>query len=311
MSKAANKAKTQPVKAVEKVVVTEEKAPVKKSMGEKVGLVLNPNFVKRSIKEYYAKRDIDYSKVSKGQFAIAAMLERLLKFLMDESKKTVGVNVSGLRELTREGLNNAIFRNKCNKGYFAVKADDYDEKFLFSKEVPMTPKEMDKILNTYPEISLTAEVKNYMYYLLYTCYTNVLITSAKLLDYSKKITIDSKCIVTAVAIEFPKQISMLLIESINATIELLGKDGDEDDDGEDDAVEEAPAEEPVVVTPKKNTNAKATTEKKTETKATTTKPKPNVAVIDENENNDDVEGMEEAPKVEAPKANRGRKPAAK
>ena len=254
------------------------KQQTKTKATEKANLVSNVNNVRKSMKEYYASRDIKYSKISKGHIAVASMQETFVKFFIEESTKTVGVGKAGMRSITREGINAALVKNKSHKAYFVTKADEYDEKFLFAKEVPMTPKEMDEILSGYPQISLTTEARHYMYYLLYTVYTNVLITCAKIMDYAKKTSIDWKCIVAAIDIELPKSISVMVIENINVAIDLSDKDDDEEGGEEeaagDEQAEEQAAEEPVTQTKqKKNVEVVETKTKETKTKETKTKTK--------------------------------------
>jgi len=214
---------------------TKQTVPIQKTKAaEKANLIVNPNSVKKAIKEYYKNKDIEYSKISGGHIAFASLLESMTKFLIEQAIKTVGINKSGLRELTREGLNASIIKNKEYASYFMVKANDYDEKFVYHKEVPIMPKEMDEILKSYPAVTFTNEVKNYIYFLLYTMFTNIAVTCTVLLDYAKKVSLDGNCVMKAVTIEFPKSIALSLVRNIDVAIKSSGNTEDEDEDEGDD-----------------------------------------------------------------------------
>jgi hypothetical protein len=202
---------------------------------EKAGLTMNVNAIKKAIKAYYKSQSIEFSKVSGGNIAMASMLESMARIIIEKCEKEVAFNKSGLREVTREGMNSALLRNSNEYGYFIIKANDFVEKFDYSKFLPID-KEMEKIYSEHKNVSFSLEAKNYMYYLLYTVFTNIALTCAKLLTFSGIKSVNGKCIVCAVEIEFPKSISTPLMKNINEALRLNGEtlEGKGDDDSGDD-----------------------------------------------------------------------------
>lgn len=258
---------------------------------EKAGLTLNVTAIKKSIKNYYRSQSIDYSKVSGGNIAMASMLESMVKLIICKCEKEVALSKSGLKEVTREGMNSALLRNSGEYGYFIVKANDFNDKFDYSKFLPID-KELEKIYLEHQVVSFSIEAKNYMCYLLYTMFTNIAVTCAKLLSFAKNKTVNGNCVVHAVEIEFPKSIAIVLTKNINEALRLHGqnlegKGDDESDSGEEqtetgDAVETEVSEEPdnkkkTQTKPKTETKVVEKTEAKTETK---TKPKTETKVVE-------------------------------
>ena len=249
-----------------------QKAPQKvNKASEKAGLTLNVVSIKKYIKQYYVQQGIEYSKVSGGNIAMASMLETMVKIIIDKCEKEVAFNKSGLREITREGMNSALLRNSGEYGYFIMKANDFNDKFDYSKFLPIE-KEMEKIYAEGKNSSFSIEAKNYMYYLLYTMFTNIAVTCSKLLSFSKNKTVNGNCVVHAADIEFPKSISVILLKNINESLKLHGQnlDGKEDDEEDETEVEDETEEQTEEKTTKAGTKQKTQTKsQKKETKSTT------------------------------------------
>lgn len=229
MSKAQKQTQTQTQTQAPKQPQKQNKA------SEKAGLTMNVNAIKKAIKAYYKSQSIEFSKVSGGNIAMASMLESMARIIIEKCEKEVAFNKSGLREVTREGMNSALLRNSNEYGYFIIKANDFVDKFDYSKFLPID-KEMEKIYSEHKNVSFSLEAKNYMYYLLYTVFTNIALTCAKLLTFSGIKSVNGKCIVCAVEIEFPKSISTPLMKNINEALRLNGEtlEGKADDDSGDD-----------------------------------------------------------------------------
>lgn len=282
----------------------EPKQQTKTKAAEKAGLTFNPDAIKKKMKEYYASQEIPYSKVSGGHIAMAALLESAQNMISSKAKKEVALNKSGLREITREGMNSALLRDKKEMGYFIVKAEEFNDKFDYSKQLPIF-KEMETIYSDQKDTSFSRDAKNYMYFLLYTLFTNILITSSVLLEFGKSKSTNGQCIISASKIEFPKSMSVMFEVDIKRALKSYGEsvegkndddvDGDEGegDEGEGEGEEEEEKEEekptPVKAGPKANTTGtkpnaigtkpntttqKAGTSKKTEEVKEVEKPKP-------------------------------------
>jgi hypothetical protein len=278
----------------------EPKQQTKTKAAEKAGLIFNPDAIKKKIKEYYASQEIPYSKVSGGHIAMAALLESAQNMISCKAKKEVALNKSGLREITREAMNSSLLRDKKEMGYFIVKAEEFNDKFDYSKQLPIF-KEMETIYSEQKDTSFSRDAKNYMYFLLYTLFTNILITSSVLLEFSKSKSTNGLCIIFASKIEFPKSMSVVFEADIKRALKSYGEsvEGKNDDDegaeegegveegeGEGEAEEEPEPEEekpkPVKAGPKANTTGakptvagqKAGPNKKPEEVKETEKPKP-------------------------------------
>jgi hypothetical protein len=238
------------------------KQPKTNKVSEKAGLTFNVNAIKRAIKMYYKSQNVDFSKISGGSIAMTSMLESMARLIIEKTEKEVAFNKSGLREVTREGMNSALLRNSNEYGYFVIKASDFNDKFDYSKFLPIE-KEMDKIYTEYKNVSYSLEAKNYMYYLLYTMFTNISLTCAKLLSFAKNKMVNGNCVVHAVDIEFPKSISVVLMKNIHEALKLHGQtlEGKPEDDSTEDKTETGDTEtttEVVAEEPKqKNTKPKA------------------------------------------------------
>lgn len=297
----------------------DQKQQTKTKAAEKAGLIFNPDAIKKKIKEYYASQEIPYSKVSGGHLAMAALLESAQNMISNKAKKEVALNKSGLREITREGMNSALLRDKKEMGYFIVKAEEFNDKFDYSKQLPIF-KEMETIYSEQKDTSFSKDAKNYMYFLLYTLFTNILITSSVLLEFSKSRSTNGLCIISASKIEFPKSMSVVFEADIKRALKSYGEsvEGKNDDDEEKEEGEEGEGEEekkeekpkPDKAGPKANTTGqkpnttdkKAIANKKTEEvkEAEKPKPKPNTNVKKtleiEEDDDEDVEEEEVKPK---------------
>lgn len=304
----------------------DQKQQTKTKAAEKAGLIFNPDAIKKKIKEYYASQEIPYSKVSGGHLAMAALLESAQNMISNKAKKEVALNKSGLREITREGMNSALLRDKKEMGYFIVKAEEFNDKFDYSKQLPIF-KEMETIYSEQKDTSFSKDAKNYMYFLLYTLFTNILITSSVLLEFSKSKSTNGLCIISASKIEFPKSMSVVFEADIKRALKSYGEsvegkndddeekeEGEEGEEGEEEEKEEEKPK-PVKAGPKANTTGqkpnttdkKAVVNKKTEEvkEVEKPKPKPNTNVkktleIEEDED-EDVEEEEVKPKETAKK----------
>ncbi len=305
---------------------------------EKANLTVNLNNVSKSLKAYYASKDIDITKLKGGQIAFAALIEAFTRLIVNQCMKTVGKSKSNLLELKRENMNCSLLLNSDFKTYFVGSLEEYKENGVYSNVIPMTPKEMDEILGEFKNVSLSPDAKNYMHFLLSKVYVDVASACAILCTYAKKKSLDGLCVLSALKLLFQKQLFEPLSASVNLAMKLSGRDleaKEGDDDGEDetheggdfedgneenadeteDKTEEKkkttgkaaqPAKGPTkgnTVTPPKNTKGKPATETKVvaDTKSTpkNTKGKQQIHV---SEDEDDQAGEDEpeAPEVTKP-----------
>jgi hypothetical protein len=277
----------------------QKQQPKQTKVASNDGLSLNKNAMKRYIKQYYKDQGIDYSKVSGGHVAMAAMLESMTRLIIEKCEKEVAFNKSGLREITREGMNSALLRNTNEYGYFIVKANDFNEKFEYAKMLPIE-KEMEQIYAEQKSSSFSPQAKNYMYYLLYSMFTNIAITCSIMMDYAGSKMLTGNCIINAVKIEFPKTISVVLAKNIESVLKLQKENPEEESETEQADAIEGEEEEEVAEEPKKETKkgpVKNETKQTTPKAATTTTAKKNTQTKKPLEVTEDEE-PEDEPEVE-------------
>ncbi len=249
---------------------------------EKANLTVNLNNVSKSLKAYYASKDIDITKLKGGHIAFAALLESFTRLIVNQCMKTVGKSKSNLLELRRENMNCSLLLNKDFKSYYVASLEDYKENGVYSNVIPMTQKEMDEILGEFKDVSLSPDAKNYMHFLLSKVYVDVASTCASLCTYAKKKSLDGLCVVSALRILFEKQLYEPLTASVNLAMKLSGRDleakeGDEDEaeetheggEFEDDNADGGAEEEAAESTDKKKPLSKAAQTAKGPTKSTT------------------------------------------
>jgi hypothetical protein len=301
--------------------------PVKPQLkaSEKANLTTNINNVSKALKNYYATKNYDITKLKGGQIAFAAMLETMVRLIITQCTKTVGKSKSNLLEIKRESMNNSLLLNQSFKTFYVASMELYKENDVHSNVVPMTPKELNEILSGFPNVSLTEDAKNYMHFLLKKLYIDVASTCAVMCTYAKKKSLDGLCVISALNILLDKQLAEPLVAAVHTAMRLSGRDleakeGDDDEeethegadfeDGEEGTEEpEVPEKKAVKPTQKagptkgttvpvtKPVKPKATTETKTTTKNSKTKP----IHLSEEEEEPEAEAEEEEEEEEPPK----------
>jgi len=308
--------------------------PVKPQLkaSEKANLTTNVNYVSKALKNYFTTKGFEVTKLKGGQFAVASVLETMVRLIVTQCTKTVGKSKSNLLEIKRESMNNSLLLNKAFKTFYLASMEYYDENDVHSNVVPMSPKELNEILATFPNVSLTEDAKNYMHFLLKKLYIDVASTCAVICTYAKKKSLDGLCVISALNVLLEKSLSEPLIANVHTTMKLLGRDleakeGDEDDDeheaGEfedgDDGKEEAKPETKAAKTAPKTGPTKGTTvvptkgakgkpvvdatpaEKPAKPTPKNTKPAKAIHVSDEEEPEAEAEEGEEFEDPEPPK----------
>lgn len=296
------------------------------------GLICNVNTVKNKLKEFYESQGIVTPMFSGGHTAMTATLQKILKLILKECANRVGKDKSGVKSVNRESVQYSVLLHPGFNRYFLVELNRFEQTQLYKDQVPISHTEMDAVIASVdPDLSLTPKARNMVCYLLLRVFSDIAYTCSLMLEFSKKKSLDARCVMFAIASKFPDTISQELKSEVARVAKLFG-DELEDNSGMDTAeegtkqpaadlqvavVEEADGGEEVDTTKKKdNKSAQAKTkENKPQTadakvkNAAGTKTK-NTQLIDEDANEPDEEPAEDEPVVEVAAPEVKAKPAA-
>lgn len=247
------------------------------------GLTFNVNTVKNKLKESYESQGVTTPMFSGGHTSMAATLQKTCELILRECVKRVGKDKSGVRQVNRESLQYAVLLHSGFKQYFLVQLDHFDPTQMYKDQVPVAQAEMDQVLEGVDkDLSLTPRARNLLCFLLLKVFTDVAHTCSQMLEFSKKKSLDARCVMYGVSNRFPDSVASELRSEIVRVAKAFG-DELEDNSGSPDSNEETakPAEAPVaaaepadegdeVTAPakgaKKGTKPAEKTETKTETK---------------------------------------------
>jgi len=275
------------------------------------GLICNVNTVKAKLKDFYEMQGIAIPMFSGGQASMTATLQKTLTMILKECSNTTGKDKSGVKLVNRESVKYAVLLHQGFNQYFLAKFNQFDPTQLYKDQVPISTSEMDEVIKSVDsDLSLTPKARNMVCYLLLKVFNDISYTCSQLLEFSKKKSLDARCVMSSIGIKFTDSVSQELKTEVVRVAKALGddlEDTQETDKAEEPsnntqtaAVDEADGgEEP---DPKKTAKKDV---KKTE-EAKDTKPKDNkpktgnkaaakAPTIDEEEHDGEEDQGEEAP----------------
>lgn len=295
---------------------TETKKPNK--LTEKAGLTFNVNTMKHKLKDYYEGQSLTTPMFSGGHTAMTATLEKIWELLLQECLKKTGKDKSGVRQVNREQLQFSVLLHAGFRKYFVSHLENFDCSIQYKEQVPVIPAEMDKVMERVDkDMSLTPKARNLACFMLLKIFSQLASTCNAFLTFSKKKSLDGRCVLFAVSTLFHESISSELHTEIRRVMKEFDEEIEDQHTGDDEVPstdttqvvaeadagddEDAAPAETAKTTKKKGTKEVATKEtakkettkdaKKGSTKAT----KKAVATIDE-----EPEEPEEAADAEEP-----------
>jgi hypothetical protein len=281
---------------------------------QSAGLICNVNTVKAKLKEFYDAQGIAKPMFSGGHSAITAVLQKTFELILTECCKHVKKDKSGMRTVNREFVQTALLMHPGFNQYYVSKLSQFDPEQLYKDQVPISSTEMDSVITGIDsQLQLTPKARNMICYLLMKVFLDLAFTCSKMLEFAKKKSLDTGCVIHATAIKFSDDIAKELETEVTRVAKLLGEEVDaavaENEDGSS-KVDTIVADEPddgSELKPKKTAEPKAQKEKaqkeKPVAKASDTKKKPQKIDQEDADPAEDgepepVETKEAEPKVE-------------
>jgi len=134
--------------------------------------------------------------------------------------------------------------------YYLMEMSKYNENIMYSKNLPVLEKDIRRVIETVgSDLDFSSKSINLLFFLLTTCYFDLLSVSNEFLRYGKKKSFEYRVIIYAVKNRFSDSIASELcneIKRVNAAMEDevdVDGDADADADGEDVPAEEEQAEQ--------------------------------------------------------------------
>ena len=304
---------------------------------QRAGLEFNVNAVKSNMVKLFENRgfrrpekdeELDDSKrmpmFSGSQVAVAAMLQRLCTYIVENVNNMITEDKSKLRTVHRSTLKYSIGLDKLLEVYYETKLSNYDQDDMYAEKIPISKKEMETVISQVSDkIKFTPQAYSMLCFLLYKAYTDITTTAHQFIRYAKRKTLDARSVMFSVETKFTNNLAYELRTEIERAVKALGVDiegnGEElaNDEEADAAVEDVV--EPVSTTTKgkkQATKAESKVESKVDTKkvsASTGKKSSGNGkkVIEESSHDDDDDDIPDEPTPAPKKVVNKKQPVAK
>jgi|688.fasta_scaffold300159_1 hypothetical protein len=235
---------------------------------QKAGLTFNVNTVKNKLREFYESQDISIPMFSGGQTSITAVLQKILEMILKECVKHVGKDKSGVRQVNRDFIVHSLLLHPGFKQYFSSYLDRFDAEQMYKDQIPISQTEMDKVLESVDSnLSLSQKGRNMACYLILKVFLDLAHTCTQLLEFAKKKSCDARCVMFAVSVKFPENLS---VELRNEIVQVAKAFGDDLESNSSNA-EEVPKQEQADATENENEDESKTKSKKAPPKGETKK----------------------------------------
>ena len=190
--------------------------------------------IKSNIKKNY---NIDIM-CSGGQIALTACIEELLYKIIEVCSNFGTKDKSGLIHITRDRLLLFLNASTIFKDMIIAKDKSFDKKMQYGEFLPVNNNSLKKMIdNVEKDITLSEKAKNFIYYIVVSCYNDITHVCGLLLEFSNKKSLSAKYVIYAVKIVFDDNLANMLNKKISKTMELVGKTLVEKDSGEVDEPE--------------------------------------------------------------------------
>jgi hypothetical protein len=215
--------KTDP-ESVKKREEDKKKKEIFKKAIEDAGLNFKPSPFKKWIKEQLSlykdnNKHTDF-RVTYGHIAMSAVNEILCKFIFDQVIKYLvkSNDGDGLYNLKAEHIKDAIFRENNLKDFFANQLIRYNPKINNNTDFCIKKNDLDHYIEKYynKQISLKEDGYSLLIFLLKNFSSDMIFVAKELLLFSKKSSIDHKCIISTINILCPDVLINLLHQKINS-----------------------------------------------------------------------------------------------
>lgn len=244
---------------------------IEESKSKKIGLTkcsisANLNFNVNSAKKWvlsYIKNNMGISdgiKIHNAHIAITAFGEELLRFLVYSVIEEIKKNKVKLYEIEMKNLENIVkVNNELYEFYGGRKK--YDDSVHYIDQYFMEQKLFDQYMENEfgSNINIVGVNLNYLFYLLTTATSAVLMTGEIIREYSKKTTLSNDMITCAVKIHMKGNILKRLLVRIEAACDSVVETRKKDKEKKDKEKED---KEPKKETKKKDKEPKKETKKK-------------------------------------------------
>lgn len=307
-----------------------EEVPTQKASNkitQKAGLTFNVNTVKNKLKEYYDSQGKDTPKFSKGHVGMTAMLECLCQTLLMECGKRTQKNQSGIKQVTRELATVAVRLNTTLNEYYQTKLTKFEKTQMYSDQLPVSRSDIEKVVEKVDtQLTLTPKAHNLVCYLMLCAFLDMATTGIKLLTYTNKKSLDSKCMLTAIDIKFPDGLAHDLSKEVTRACNAVGddddedkdakpvvddedniKDNDEDNSDDDNTVQETKSKNSKKQQQKNKQNSKSETKSEKQNSKTKQIEQEDVTESDDNDDNDELDKSDEESTKEEPKQKQSKK----
>jgi hypothetical protein len=169
----------------------------------KAGLAFNVNTVKSSMKSFFETQASEQPMFSGSHIAMTAMIQKLADVLLRESMKYVTKDKTGMKTVTRPCIKQAICINTDLNEYFYQKMLKFNKNGMYGDQIPVSRKEFDAMCTSMDKsLKLTPKAFNFLAYLLYNSYTDILSTAHQFIKYAKKSTLNAAAVMSAVENRF-------------------------------------------------------------------------------------------------------------
>lgn len=231
------------------------------------GLLIKTQVVKRNILAYMKRqnylnfnpkleveKDKCHIQIAGAHVAIAAVIQELLKMLIEVTIKNTDVDKSGMKNVCRKDMSLAINTNVPLNNYYFQKTIRYFESndADYMAQMPVDEDNVNHLLTTIdPKLNLTGKCRNFLAFLVSSAYIDIVRYCVHLMKYRKQNSMRTDTVNVAIDMLFLSGVADRLktaVDTAAANIDASGaKDADDegapaakdDDDGEDEPVAKA------------------------------------------------------------------------
>lgn len=222
--------------------------PTKKNNKETIeaGLTFNVKDFRRWMKSQFDVKDKEnLPKFNGGHIALTASIECMLKHIIDVAKSTLQKCTSGLYELNKSVITNALLTDKELRPIFLYHLEKYDDAENYASTYTVEKKIMMEYIDTYfsKNVVLTTEGYNMLAYLLKKFAITITKYSKELLVHSGKKSLNGKTVISAVRILCSESLSNSINMKIEGACNITGeeekkekkkKDTDKEEEGDEE-----------------------------------------------------------------------------
>ena len=240
-------------KKVEKMEKKDDanKEPKKNKATMKVGLELNVNPFKKWLKTFYTNGD-ETKKILNAHYILTTVNEVMLFNILTGVSDKFSKSKNGLEDLTYDRFVSYLRETEYLSATFAHDLSKYNADFDYSKQLPVTQKELNefiekKCFHNNGNVSINKETLNLVFYLLAVTNSKLSSYAEVFAKFAKKTTITGDGMFAAVEVLFTGKLLKDLQKKIQEVQTILKnkpkKDSDKNDDEEEEEEEEDDEEE--------------------------------------------------------------------